>query len=206
MQLKPIELRTDTPALNIWHWRKILRPPPTGPNWPQWIHLHQVNKTSWCLNQPIWNILVKMGSSSPNSRGEHKKCFEPPPFSIVFAYLYPEDSKRIICMYNTLKLERNALVLTAKQLAFSEARPKANKFPFFHPWKPIILLFTRPATHRVLPFLHNIMQPPPPGSFRPVGSGSGKGPSTPVSPLAVTPTTGRSLDIKRSNDHGLSIT
>ena len=34
--------------------------------------------TSWWLNQPIWKIEVKMGSSSPN-RGEHKKYLKPPP-------------------------------------------------------------------------------------------------------------------------------
>ena len=55
-------------------------------------------------------------------------------------------------------------------------------------------------------FPHKMMQPPAPGSFRPVGSGIGKGPSTPVSPVVATPTMGRSLRKKRSKDHGLSMT
>ena len=36
-------------------------------------------KTGWWLNQPIWKIFVKMGSSSPGIRGENKKMFELPP-------------------------------------------------------------------------------------------------------------------------------
>ena len=36
------------------------------------------NFSSWWLNQPIWKILVKMGSSSP-TRGENKKYLKPPP-------------------------------------------------------------------------------------------------------------------------------
>ena len=40
---------------------------------------------SWWLNQTIWKILVKMGSSSPN-RDEHKKYLKPPP-SIIYIQL-----------------------------------------------------------------------------------------------------------------------
>ena len=39
-----------------------------------WVLPGYVNISGWWLNQPIWrNMLVKMGSSSPNFRGEHKK-------------------------------------------------------------------------------------------------------------------------------------
>ena len=35
-------------------------------------------RSSWWLNQPLWEILVNMGSSSPN-RGDNKKYLKPPP-------------------------------------------------------------------------------------------------------------------------------
>ena len=42
--------------------------------------------SSWWLNQPIWKILVKMGSSSPN-RGENTKYLKPPP-RLFFAFWF----------------------------------------------------------------------------------------------------------------------
>ena len=39
--------------------------------------IEEEKATSWWLNQPLWkNMSVKMGSSSSNFRGEHKKILE----------------------------------------------------------------------------------------------------------------------------------
>ena len=49
-------------CFNACHSNRVFKPPKSG----------------WWLNQPLWKIWVKLGSSSPN-RGENKKYLKPPP-------------------------------------------------------------------------------------------------------------------------------
>ena len=46
----------------------------------------KIISSSWWF-QPLWKILVKLGSSSPN-RGEHKKYLKPPPSQILSEHVF----------------------------------------------------------------------------------------------------------------------
>ena len=52
--------------------------------------------SSWWLNQPIWQILLKL-DHVPNFRGENKKYLKPPTSHIFIAYLVPLLQNRKTC-------------------------------------------------------------------------------------------------------------
>ena len=89
----------------------------------------ETSLTSWWF-QPIWKILVKMGSSSPN-RGENKKYLKPPPSLGIEVF-----------KWFSLKLLVHEIVITLLTLHGKIGAPQAH----CHPGMPLFPNFSAEVT------------------------------------------------------------